>query len=879
MTTHKFTRHSAIRNIGITIFLLCIGFACTALGEEQVTVGVLPFDIYAAPSMQMLRTRLPALIEDQLARAGILIQKQTDITADEWCLSEKMSGASFVVSGSFTQSGDHFSIDARVSSCRQPAKADRFFVEGIGIEHLLEKVQQLSQLILNKALGRVEIAKIIVVGNRLIELEAIKGAIHAKEGNIFSEKELRDDLKLVYQMGYFDDVSIEASDVSAGKQVMIRVVERPVIHEIIFKGNSELKEEKLKETLNIKAGSILNIYKTREAVSALEQLYKKEGYHYASVKLETKLFKYGQSDLIFNIEEGEELHIKEISFIGNTAYSSKDLRDLMKTSEKGFFSWLTSSGSLEQEKLDQDISILATHYHNNGYLHAKIGEPEISYEKEWIYITIKIEEGTQFKISEVTVEGDMIEPEEKLRSLIKIKSKDTYSRAAIREDVLALLDVCTDAGYAYADVSPRIDENPEKQEVKVAYVIKKGKPVYFEKIIINGNTKTRDKVIRRELRVYEQELFSGKGMKQGIRNIHRLDYFEDVKVNNVRGSSDDKMVLQVDVKEKATGAFTFGGGYSSVDHVFGMASIAQRNLFGRGQTLELKATASKRTTDFNLGFTEPWLFDIPLLGGFDLYNIKKDYDTYDKDSIGGKLRLGYRLTDYTRTWISYNYEQADVRNIQDNAAKAVKEMEGETISSSVTTGVGRDSRDKVFNPTEGSDNSISVEWAGGPFGGDTAFAKYIADTGWYYPLFWGTVAALHGELGFVTKNSGGKLPVYERFMLGGMNSVRGFDYRDIGPKDPDTYDPTGGNKMIQFNAEYLVPIIKDAGLMGLLFFDAGQAYDNGENITLNETRKSVGYGIRWYSPMGPLRLEYGHILDPLPGEGTGRWEFSMGTLF
>ncbi len=413
----------------------------------------------------------------------------------------------------------------------------------------------------------------------------------------------------------------------------------------------------------------------------------------------------------------------------------------------------------------------------------------------------------------------------------------------------------------------------------IAYAINKGKLVYFEKIIITGNTKTRDKVIRRELKVHEQELFSGKDLKQGTRNLYRLDYFEDIKVNTSKGSSDDKINLHIDVKEKPTGMFSFGGGYSSVDRLFAMGSISQRNLFGRGQTLMLKVMTGNRSTTYNISFTEPWLFDIPLSAGFDLYDLNMDYDTYEKESIGGRLRFGYRITDYTRTSLYYGYEDAEIRNVEEDAARVIRDMEGEFRSSSVTGIISRDSRDRIFNPTEGSDNSLSIEWAGGPFGGDAAFTKYVADSGWYFPLFWGTVGVLHGKIGFATENGGGKLPVYERFFLGGMNSVRGFDWREVGPKDPKTGDEIGGNKMIQFNAEFLFPLIKDAGLMGLLFYDAGQAYDNGESIALGEVRESVGYGIRWYSPLGPIRLEYGYILDREPGERKGRWEFSIGTAF
>jgi outer membrane protein insertion porin family len=419
-------------------------------------------------------------------------------------------------------------------------------------------------------------------------------------------------------------------------------------------------------------------------------------------------------------------------------------------------------------------------------------------------------------------------------------------------------------------------------------LINKGPLVYFEKIIISGNTQTRDKVIRRELKVYEQELFSGRRLKRGVRDLYRLEFFEDIKVDTTKGSADDKVLLKIDVTEKPTGAFSFGGGYSSMEGAFIMASISQRNLFGRSQILSLRAQLGGESTTYTLSFTEPWLFDIPLSAGFDFYDTSRDYYTYDKDSFGGTVRLGYPVFDYTRASVSYNYDRARIKNVEHDAPRSVREMTGENIGHTVTTVLRRDSRDRLFNPTEGSNNSIMVEHAGRPMGGDIGFTKYVADSGWYIPLFWDTVGLLHGRIGYIGDYSADyKVPDWERFYLGGMNSVRGYDWRDISPRetDPVTGEESriGGNKMVQFNLELILPLAREAGLMGVLFYDLGNAYDDGERIDLGELRRSVGYGFRWYSPIGPIRLEYGYILETDErgdGEkGDGRWEFTMGTAF
>jgi outer membrane protein insertion porin family len=415
--------------------------------------------------------------------------------------------------------------------------------------------------------------------------------------------------------------------------------------------------------------------------------------------------------------------------------------------------------------------------------------------------------------------------------------------------------------------------------VNITYAIKKNQKVYFEKIIIGGNTKTRDKVIRRQLRVYEQELYSGRRLKRSVRNLYRLDYFEEIKVDTQKGSSDDKMILKIDVTEKPTGTFSFGGGFSSVESLFAVASISQRNLFGRGQILQLKAQLGARTTQYTLSFTEPWFLDIPLSAGFDLYNWEQDYDDYDKDSKGGGIRLSYPVFDFTRASFAYAYEVADIKNIDEEAAREIKDLEGENKTSSATVGLRYDSRNKTFLPTEGQDHSLSVEYAGGPLGGDIGFIKFVGDTGWYFPLFWETVGFLHGKGGYVADNKGGKLPDYERFYLGGINSLRGFDFREISTKDSDG-EEIGGDKFVQFNAEFIFPLIENAGLAGVAFFDAGNVYGERDNIDLTDLRKSAGLGIRWQSPLGPIRVEYGYVLDPEEGEGKGgKFEFAMGSSF
>ncbi len=534
----------------IVFSLLLWSLPCLLSAKEMVHVAILPFEVHAPEQIDFFRNNLPELLEKQLLKEGISVTlaEEEDISGDDQLRSfgEKLR-ADFVITGSFNRIGNRFSLDIKAIPSSTMRLSHHFYVEGGGLENLLDRVQELAKQISNKIFERKKIVRITIVGNKRIESEAIKRLLKAKEGELFSKKKLSADLKRVYNMGYFDDIRVEAVDVPGGKEVIFTVKEKPTISDISIKGNIALTDDKIKEVLDIKTGSILNIHNVYNNIEMIKGLYKEKGYHNVRVTFNTESLKADRANLVFTIEEGEKALIKEIIFEGNDAYSSDHLQGLMKTSEKGFFSWLTSSGELNQEVLDQDITKIAAYYHNNGYIQAKVAEPHITFADDYIYIKIKIEEGPKFGIGNVTVEGDLIKPEDELLSLIAINKEKIYNREVIRKDILTLLDVYSDAGYAYADVVPRINEDPARQEVDIAYTITQGKPVYFEKIIITGNTKTRDKVIRRELKIYEQELFSGKRLKQGSRNLYRLDYFEDIKVNTSKGSSDGKMNLHIDV--------------------------------------------------------------------------------------------------------------------------------------------------------------------------------------------------------------------------------------------------------------------------------------------------------------------------------------------
>ncbi len=723
------------------------------------------------------------------------------------------------------------------------------------------------------ASASIMVKDIQVEGNQRIEDDAILRVIETRAGSEYDEDRLSRDLEAIFSMGYFDDVRVETETEPDGKIVIFYVKEKPTIRLIEVSGNHVYEDAKIKENIDITSGSILNVFRIKRNIKQIETLYKEKHYHNVKVTYKIKELEQNQANLEFYIEEGKKLRIREIRFEGNRAFDDKKLKKEMKTSEKGFFSWLTGSGELDSEALSQDIIKLSDFYHNNGYAEARIAEPEVIYKENWIYIEIKIEEGERFKMGEVTLSGDLIQQAEKLNEKLLSPKEEYFNRKAIRQDVMNLSDLYADEGYARADIAPEIQKQEDIREIDLVFHIKKNQPVYFEKIVIEGNTKTRDKVIRRELEVYEGEKYSSSGLKKSVRDLYRLDYFKDVKVRRQQGSAPDQMVLNIEVEEKPTGTFSFGGGYSAIDSAYVMASITERNLFGRGQRLDLRVMAGGDSHQYDVSFTEPWMYDIPLSMRIAANKWERDYDEYTRDSRGASIQFGYEIFDYTRAYIQYSY---DVSNIEDvDAAYRYFIYEEEYVESSVSTSVIYDSRNRQFNPSEGSRHRLTVEYAG--IGGDIGFTKVTAETGWYFPLIWKTVGFLHGEIGYVAESSGKVLPDWERFYLGGINSLRGFDWRDVSPVDDEGND-IGGEKYVQLNVEYIIPLLPDQGLVGLIFYDTGNAYDDGP-IELNNLRESWGYGIRWYSPMGPLRLERGNIIDKEDDEDSGRWEFSMGNVF
>ena len=855
-------------------------------------IAVLPFKIHMLKPMDRLVLDLQEMLTARLAREGFdlldpAIINKSGLSRITGADLERARGVAkeeridWLIEGSVTQIGEKIRVDLTLLPIAIERRSVSISVSEDKVDKLAQIMERAAATVTSRIRGIIPIDSVYITGNRRIETDAILATIESQKGTPFDPSTLDKDLRSIYQMGFFDDVQIDVEEGPGGKIVTFKVSEKPSIGAIRFEGNKKIDRKDLMEVLGIKEYSILNRKGIKDSIERLRDHYHQKGYYNVEIREKIEDLPNNEVALIYKIKEGDKVYIRKITFGGNSEISDDDLKDVMETSEKGFFSFLTNSGRLDRKKLESDTLKIKSFYYNNGYIKARVGEPEITHKKdEGLTITIKINEGPQYGIRNVSIEGDLIRDVHELYQVIKIRKEKVYNREVIRSDTLALSGIYADEGYALVDVSPEIKEDDKEHKVDITYRISRGKKVRFERILITGNDKTRDKVIRRELQVIEGGDFSGKKLKRSSQNLHRLGFFEKLDVNTKKGSSDEEMILAIDVKERPTGVFSLGVGYSSVEKAIGILEISQNNLFGRGQTVSARASLSSKSTRYTLSFTEPWLFDKPLSAGIDLYDWEYIYDEYTKDSRGGKLRFGFPLgLEFTRGSFIYTYDDAEISDVSETASRLIQDMVGRNVTSSLTFGVSRDSRDRRFNAREGSVNSTSIEYAGGILAGDNYFTKYRARSAWFFPFFWDAAFSVQGKWGYVEQRPGGKLPVYEKFRLGGMNTVRGFDYGSISPVDPVTGDRIGGEKMMVYNVEFRFPLVKEQGVVGVLFFDAGNVFTKDEDYTFDGIRRGAGVGIRWYSPIGPLRLEWGKILDRKPGEPSDNWEFTIGTPF
>ncbi len=729
------------------------------------------------------------------------------------------------------------------------------------------------------AAGTSPIVKLVEIrGNRKISDDTIYSKIESKTGTPFSRNTVRDDIKRLYAIGYFDDVRVEIEPFEGGVKLIFNLVEKPTIVSLDFQGNKEIETKKLKEKITITSGAIANLSLITDNVGKIVSYYQSEGYWLVNVVPVIREISEDAVALTFRIEEGPKVVIKDITIEGNKAISAKKIKKVMKTRERWLFSFITGSGIYKKEQIRQDMEKIRDLYHNNGYIYAAVSEPEItlSPDRKKLSLTISISEGDQYKVGELKVSGNTVFTGSELLKHMKIAPGRVFDRSALRADIDRIIDLYMERGYARADINPLITVNAEKKTVNITLSIREGGIYRIGRINISGNTKTRDKVIRREMRLDEGDIFNKKLLKRSYQRINNLNYFESVDITPVPRVDEHLIDMDIKVKEKTTGMLSIGGGYSTIDKFMVMGEITQANLFGKGLRLRLKAELSSRRKNYNIALQDPWFMDKPISASFSIYNESFEFLDYDKRSTGGSIGFGKELTEYIGGRISYRLEKVDITNIAENASSRIREQEGEKVTSSISPAIWKDTRDSFLDPTTGSRNALYTTVAG--LGGDNYFVKGLFDSIWYFPVIRDTTFSIRGRFGYAAGFAGRELPLYERFYVGGINTVRGLGFGEGGPRNEQD-EKIGGNKELIFNSEYIIPVAKDIGLKGVLFFDYGASFDKRDNISLSDMRSTAGFGFRWMSPFGPIRLEWGYNLYPREGENSNRLEFTMGGVF
>jgi outer membrane protein insertion porin family len=726
-----------------------------------------------------------------------------------------------------------------------------------------------------------KVSEIKLKGNVRVSDTTIISYLKTREGSDFDRDMLHEDLKSIYSSGLVVDVKIDVEEGPDGLIVTFIIKEKPVIKKVSFEGNKELTNETLSGKITLEKSQLLSTEDISENIAILKEVYSAKGYYIADVKYKVKELSKNSVEVVFVIDENKKVRVKNINFIGNNTYSKEELLKVIETTEGGLFSGWDETGTFKEEVYESDVEKVKKFYKENGFIKVDVKPAKVSLstDKKEIFLTILVTEGMFYRVGTIKIKGDdLLYPMEELYSTLTLKEGDTYNESRLFSDILSIKDKYTNIGYAYANVYPKSDEEPKNQRINLIININKNELVYINEIKISGNTSTRDKVIRRELVIREGELYNRASIIKSRENLFFLGFFEEANVLTKKAGP-DKMNLEINVKEKSTGSLNIGGGYSSTDKTVGFASVSKGNFRGLGETIKFETELSSKKQDFNLSFYEPWLFDIPLSFSINLYNSRKEFTDYLKKSTGGSVRLGYPLFEKVRGFISYKNEEVEITDLEPGVSLFILEQEGFTRTSSAGLTLQRDTRNNRLDPSKGSLVSVSTEYAGGPFGGDNYYTKYRLKMSKYINPWSDHVVMAHARTSYAEGNEGRKLPIYERYYLGGINSVRGFNYNAIGPKDPATGDVIGGDKELLFNFEYMFYLVKEANFKFVLFFDAGNAFDNGEHIELSKLRQSVGYGVRWISPVGPIRLEWGLNLDPEPDEAKSQWEFTIGTFF
>ncbi len=721
-----------------------------------------------------------------------------------------------------------------------------------------------------------------IEGNQIVSAQLIRAQLRVREGKPFARSDVQKDIARLFSLGYFSDIKADVSRKDNGVAVTYIVSERKIVREVLILGNKRIKEADIRAAISLRRGDTYIPKSLEKDIAAIQAVYSKKGYSETTVTASYREISPTEVEVVYEITEGQKARVRQIKIENNTALSDKAIRKKMRT--KARFLWF--GGVFDEDVLNQDLEAIKSLYADHGYIDARVTDAKVEFFAKGKRVRIKIfvDEGDQYFIDSIQVDGNSIFDDARLLRLTKSEPGSYYNRSQAEMDAFEIQDFYSDEGYILASVRPRPAIDKEKREVGITYQVTERDLIYVAKVDIEGNVKTKDAVIRRELTITPGERFDGGMIRRSRQKLLNTQFYKDVYISTEATDRPKYRDLVFEVEEQKTGQFNFGAGYSSNDALIGQIQISQNNfdLFnpptftGAGQKLNLAARPGTVLSEYRLSLMEPYFMGYPFAAGFDLYYIDREYSEYDQTTSGIGLRTGKRITDFSSLGLSYTFSTYDISNVDDDAPQTIKDEEGSRTKSSMTLSFTNDTRDSYIDPTTGHRYTAAFELAGGPFGAETDFAKLLGEARWYKPLTEKFVLMTRLEAGVIEEYGDSHfVPLFERFFAGGSNSVRGYDYRDVGPRENG--DPIGGKSKMEGTLELSYPLVQI--IKAYAFFDFGQVWRDIDEFGQDKINTSVGLGVGLRTPVGPIRLDYGYPLNPDDDQGSGRLHFSTGISF
>jgi outer membrane protein insertion porin family len=733
------------------------------------------------------------------------------------------------------------------------------------------------------AIAQSVIGEVLVEGNERIEADTVRSYLATTTGDAFDAREINDSLKNLFATGLFADVTIRRE----GNALIVRVVENPIINRVAFEGNKRIDDDALEAETQLRPRVVYTRTRVQSDVQRLVEIYRRSGRF--AVHIEPKVIQLPQNrvDLVFEIDEGPLTGVRSISFVGNKIFNDGDLRDEIQTRESAWWRFLTSDDTYDPDRLTFDRELLRKFYLGSGYADFRVvsAVAELTRDRKDFYVTFTLDEGERYRFGDLSVNSQLRNLDgESLTPVLTTIADDWYDADEVENSVQALTDSVGNLGYAFVDIRPRLKRDREQRLIDVSYEIDEGPRVYVQRIDIVGNGRTLDKVVRREFRLVEGDAFNSAKIRRSRQSIRNLGLFETVAVTTEQGDQPDQSVITVAVMEKSTGELSFGAGVSTQDGLLGNISIRERNLLGRGQDLRLGLTFSSRRQEIDLSFTEPYFLDRDIAAGFDVFRKSVDFQdesSFDQETVGASLRANYTVAEDLRHGVAYTLRQDKISNVKDIASRLIREQEGTSLTSSVGHNVTYDKRDSAIKPTDGYRIQFGQEAAG--LGGDVHYLKHTLTYTHHWPLWSNWVANAQLKQGHII-GLGEDVGIGDRFFLGGA-SLRGFVPGGVGPRDRNTSDSLGGNMFYSGTAELTVPLnlTKELGVDGAIFADVGSLGDLDDNgpevLDTGSPRASIGVGVAYLSPFGPIRLDLARAVVKESFDETEVFRFSFGTKF